>query len=137
MILADSSVVIDAVNDRSGLFMAELSLRFSSDLFAIAPPTRMEVLMGARGDEHWRILEEALRAWRLVEFPPDDWTEAARIYADLRRAGLTVQSPMDCCIAQAALSRRALLLHRDGDFDLVAQVRPALRLERISIPPKR
>ena len=117
--------------------MDGLFRRFPSDVFAIAPPTRMEVLMGARDDAHWRILEEALREWRLVEFPPDSWTEAARIYADLRRAGLTVQSPMDCCIAQAALSRDALLLHRDSDFDLVAKVRPALRLARIPVPPQR
>ena len=93
--------------------------------------------MGARNAEHWRTLELHLNGWRHVEVRPDDWTEAARIYADLRQIGLTVQSPIDCCVSQVALVHNALLLHRDHDFDLVAQVRPALRLERIPAPPKR
>ena len=136
MILADTSAVIDLLNDRSGILRVELSRRIPLEDLVIAFPTRMEVLMGARDDRDWQALEEYLAEWVHLEIRPDDWTQAARIYADLRKTGFTLGA-MDCCIAQAALSRRALLLHRDGDFDLVAQVRPTLRLERISIPPKR
>ena len=137
MILADTSVVIDGLQgDNARYWSALKTLHPDETEWAIAFPTRMEVLMGARDDRDWQALEEYLAEWVHLEIRPDDWTQAARIYADLRKTGFTLGA-MDCCIAQAALSRRALLLHRDGDFDLVAQVRPALRLERISIPPKR
>jgi predicted nucleic acid-binding protein len=51
------------------------------------------------------------------------WQAAARIYYDLRRRGLTVRSPIDCCIAQAALENDLLLIHNDRDFETIAQVR--------------
>jgi len=54
------------------------------------------------------------------------WSAAARIYFDLRRKGLTVRSPIDCCIAQLALQFDALLIHRDHDFEQISRVR-ALR----------
>ena len=59
------------------------------------------------------------------------WSEAARIYFDLRRVGKTVRSPIDCCIAQIAMDNKALLLHRDRDFEVIAAVRP-LRQKRLS-----
>lgn len=39
------------------------------------------------------------------------------------RKGLTVRSPIDCCIAQAALENNLLLIHNDRDFETIAQVR--------------
>nr|WP_217651864.1 hypothetical protein [Hydrococcus rivularis] len=47
-----------------------------------------------------------------------------RIYYDLRRQGLSVRSPIDCCIAQAALEYDLFLIHNDRDFETIAQVRP-------------
>ena len=135
MILVDTSVVIDYLNDRGGQFRAELARLFPMENLAVAFPTRMEILMGARDAADWDFLERNLREWRHLEFRPDDWTAAARIYADLRGVGLTVGA-MDCCIAQVALSRGALLLHRDRDFDLIARMRPGLRLEKIPAPGK-
>ncbi|WP_231943051.1 hypothetical protein [Calothrix sp. NIES-3974] len=41
----------------------------------------------------------------------------------MRRQGLTVRSPIDCCIAQVALENDLLLIHNDCDFETIAQVR--------------
>ncbi|MDX2217374.1 MAG: hypothetical protein SFY66_29165 [Oculatellaceae cyanobacterium bins.114] len=59
-----------------------------------------------------------------AELTNQSWQAAARIYFDLRRQGLTVRSPIDCCIAQAALENNLLLIHNDRDFEAIAQVRP-------------
>ena len=137
MILADTSVVIDGLRDDSARFWAALEARYPDETrWTIALPTRMEVLMGARNQQDWRTLEQYLERWERLPVHSNDWDEAARIYTDLRGIGITLGA-MDCCIAQVALVHNALLLHRDRDFDLVAQVRTALRLERISAPPKR
>ena len=65
-----------------------------------------------------------------LEAQPDSWRNAARIFFELRRHGRTVRSPIDCCIAQLALEHDALLVHRDRDFEIIADVR-ALRLQRV------
>lgn len=55
---------------------------------------------------------------------PTTWSAAARIYYDLRKQGLTVRSPIDCCIAQLALENQLLLIHDDRDFITISQVVP-------------
>jgi len=57
-----------------------------------------------------------------VEPAGDSWQGAARIYYDLRRRGMTVRSPIDCCIAQAAMEHDLLLIHNDRDFETIAHV---------------
>ncbi|MFM6409235.1 MAG: PIN domain-containing protein, partial [Microcystis sp.] len=64
-----------------------------------------------------------LKVQDYVELRPSSWQAVARIYYDLRRQGLTVRSPIDCCIAQAALENDLLLIHNDRDFETIAQVR--------------
>ena len=54
----------------------------------------------------------------------DTWPEAARIYFELRRKGVTINSPVDCCIAQIALEYGAFILHRDKDFEKISRIRP-------------
>jgi hypothetical protein len=46
------------------------------------------------------------------------------VYFDLRRLGKTVRSPLDCCITQVAMDNQTLLLHRDRDFEVIAEIRP-------------
>ncbi len=66
-----------------------------------------------------------------VELANNSWQAAARIFSDLRRQGLTVRSPIDCCIAQVVLDNNLLLIHNDRDFETIAQVRslPHLRFQ--------
>ena len=35
----------------------------------------------------------------------------------LRRKGITLSSPVDCCIAEIAIESNILLLHKDDDFE--------------------
>ncbi|WP_448574045.1 hypothetical protein [Trichothermofontia sp.] len=39
-----------------------------------------------------------------------------------------MRSPIDCCIAQAALENNLLLVYDDRDFEIIAQVRPLQNL---------
>nr|MBC8246715.1 PIN domain-containing protein [Deltaproteobacteria bacterium] len=77
--------------------------------------------------------EDYLSTQYYLEASENTWPEAARIYFELRRRGVTVNSPIDCCIAQIALEYGALLLHRDNDFERVARIRP-LQQERFTLP---
>lgn len=69
------------------------------------------------------MLEDYLASQFYLEASTGTWQEAARIYFDLGRKGITVSSPVDCCIAQIALESGASLLHCDQDFERIAKVR--------------
>ncbi len=78
---------------------------------------------GSLNEKEWTLLSTYLKTQDYVELANDSWQAAARIFYDLRRQGLTVRSPIDCCIAQAALENDLLLIHNDRDFETIAQVR--------------
>jgi predicted nucleic acid-binding protein len=85
---------------------------------------QLELLQGCRNEQEWSLLQSYLHSQDYLEMTPDSWESAARIYYDLRRQGFTVRSPIDCCIAQAALDHKVTLIHCDRDFDTISQVRP-------------
>jgi predicted nucleic acid-binding protein len=73
-------------------------------------------------EQEWSLLSAYLETQDYVELTGQSWQAAARIYFDLRRQGLTVRSPIDCCIAQVAMENNLLLIHNDRDFETIAQV---------------
>ena len=124
MVLADTSLIVADLRGGDGRLWDEMESRFPGRERAIASPTALEILIGARGPAHWRKLRAYLDIWTWVDLRSEDWAEAARIFYDLRRRGITPRSLMDCCIAQAAIARGAAILHGDRDFEEIAKVRP-------------
>ena len=82
----------------------------------------MEVLAGGRDDGHVRALGRLLAR---CEFIPtaglDDFERAASLYRDCRRAGRTIRALNDCLIAAVAIRTGVPVLHRDQDFDFLAE----------------
>lgn len=127
MILVDTSVLVDFFRGAASEETARLE-RMERDGTPIAIPgfCIQELLQGARDQQEWDLLLEYLGSQEIV-LPADPMAthiEAARIHYDLRRAGLTVRSAVDCWIAQLALETGADLLHSDRDFEVIARVRP-------------
>ncbi len=54
--------------------------------------------------------------------PVGSYREAARMYFDCRRVGVTVRSAVDCLIARVAIEHDLVLLHNDRDFEKMAGV---------------
>jgi predicted nucleic acid-binding protein len=53
--------------------------------------------------------------------PSELFVNAANIYRQGRRRGLTIRTAADCLIAAIALDNGATIWHRDRDFDNIAQ----------------
>ena len=85
-----------------------------------------ELLQGARSKREWAQLHDNLTTQRILSpvDPLATHVEAARIYYDCRRQGITTRGPVDCLIAQLTLERDAFLLHDDADFERIKEVRP-------------
>jgi len=126
MILVDTSVWIEVLRNRAGTVVDAFRDRVGSEICVLCRFTQLELLQGAKNTSEWKILDEYLSTQFYLETSENTWREAARIYFDLRRKGVTISSPIDCCIAQISIESGALLLHRDKDFERIAEVRPLL-----------
>jgi predicted nucleic acid-binding protein len=124
MILVDTSVWIEILKDQNGHIVKSFQERVALDSTVLTRFNQLELLQGSRDQKEWTMLDDYLSTQYYLEASNDTWRAAARIYFDLRRRGLTINSPIDCCIAQIAMEHGSLLLHRDRDFERVSRIRP-------------
>jgi predicted nucleic acid-binding protein len=127
MILVDTSVLIHFFKGID----SESSRKFSTVLqrgipFGINSLIFQEVLQGAGSEKEYLTLKRYLETQRFYHLrdPIGSFAEAAKIYLDCRKKGITIRSTIDCLIAQTALENDLFLLHEDNDFDLMAKVIP-------------
>ena len=133
MIVVDSSVLIAFFRGHQNPAVERLVRLETEEIpFLLPGVCFQEVLQGARDEREWALLEEYLGSQELLfsANPALTYREAARIYYDCRRRGLTLRSTVDCFIAQLAIEVNGALLHNDGDFESIAQVRPLQLLGR-------
>ena len=123
MILIDTSVWIEIFRDKTGNIVKTLQNTIGAKNYVLSRFNQLELLQGARDQKEWELLEDYLSTQYYLEASQDTWPEAARIYFELRRKGFTINSPVDCCIAQIALEHGAFLLHRDKDFEKISLIR--------------
>lgn len=126
MVLVDTSIWVDVFRDATGNERNGLKAVIDEDDVVLTRFNQPELLQGAREEREWNLLVSYLDNQEYLEARAETWRNAARIFFELRRRGRTVRSPIDCCIAQLALEHHALLVHRDRDFETIADVR-ALR----------
>ena len=124
MILIDTSVWIKIFKDKSGIEAERVQNWLDGRDVVLTRFNQLELLQGCRDDKEWLLLSSHLQDQTYIEVSESTWQSAARIYFELRRQGLTVRSPIDCCIAQIALENKLLLLHNDRDFSVINQIRP-------------
>jgi predicted nucleic acid-binding protein len=127
MILVDTSVLIHFFKG----VKSEGCKRFAGALqrkvpFGINSLIFQEVLQGAGAEREYLTLKRYLETQRFYHLkdPITSFADAAKIYLDCRKKGITIRSTIDCLIAQTALENNLLLLHEDSDFDLMAKVVP-------------
>lgn len=123
-ILIDTSLWIRVFRDKSGHESTSLQNWLSGRPIVLTRFNQLELLQGCKDEREWSLLDDYLSYQTYLEIREFTWSTAARIYYELRRQGLTVRSPIDCCIAQLAIENQCLLAHDDQDFDTIARVRP-------------
>ena len=127
MILVDTSVWIEIFRDKTGNIVRAFQKAIGAENYVISRFQQLELLQSAGDEKEWELLEKYLATQYYLEASQDTWPEAARIYFELRRRGVTINSPVDCCIAQIAMENGAFLLHRDKDFEKISRDRPLLQ----------
>jgi len=126
MIVVDTSVLIDLDRGRDTPAVRRLeALERDGVPFALPAVCVQEMLQGARTEREWKRLHDNLTSQRLLA--PDDLlathVEAARIYFECRRKGLTLRGAIDALIAAQVLQGDHVLLHDDEDYERMKVVR--------------
>jgi len=133
LIIVDTSVLVNLFRGVRTAASTRLRQMETDDVpFMIPVVCCQELLQGAKNQKEWSLLEQYLSTQRLL-WPRDPWpahTNAARIYFDCRRKGITVRSSVDCLIAQLVLDENATLLHEDEDFEQICKVRKLRTLRK-------
>ena len=121
MSLIDTSAWIEYLRDTNSATCNEVDRLLNFEP-AICDPVRMELLAGARDEQHVAQLEKLLARATVIKTESIDYDNAAAIYRACRRLGLTIRTHIDCLIAAIAIRTLTELLHNDSDFDAIAKV---------------
>ncbi len=120
----DTSVWIDYFNNviKKETILLEEYVKSASDNLLLTPTIIQEILQGLRTEQEFFQKKKVLESYNLLK---PDWQktsiDAAKLYFDLRKKGVTIRKSTDCLIAQVAIENDVLLVHNDSDFDLIAK----------------
>ncbi len=129
MIIADSSVWVDFLRDQASGRAEPLRAAIRDGLVRLCEPVQTEILAGLRDHEIERT-ERVLAAFEVIKTEWYDWESAATLKRTAARQGRTIRTMMDCLIAGIAIRTGSTVLHRDRDFDRIAEVFPAFAQTR-------
>lgn len=120
--LLDKSAAVRSADERVGAQLAELA----GSLF-LCPVGELEQLYAARSARDYDALKAELRdSFEIVSAPPDLLERALDLQQDLaHHHGMWHRTPIpDLLIACIALHQGLGIVHVDGDFERIAEVRP-------------
>ncbi len=122
MVLVDTSAWIEFLRDTGSAACVEVDrLLGRDDEIAVSDPIRMEILTGARDEQHLRDLRGLLARAQVIAVLAEDFDAAATLYRTCRSRGDTVRKLIDCMIGATAIRGGTPVLHADSDFDVLAR----------------
>lgn len=125
MIIVDTSVWIEYLRGTGSKAHRALNSLRQKDpgSIVIAEPIAMELLLGPTDELAVRRIERLVDGTASLDVSPHvDFREAAGIFRSVRRSGRTPRSIVDCLIAAIALRHDVELLHKDADFEAIAEI---------------
>ena len=118
MVIVDSSVWIDYLNDKLSSHTTWLENAIGQREIGLTSLILCEVLQGIRHDRQFRETREQLLTLSVFEGLRADFSiAAAQNFRLLQRRGVTIRKTIDCIIATFCIAEGHQLLHHDSDFE--------------------
>lgn len=125
MILVDTSVWIDFLEGGTHWTRERLKAKIQNrESLVYTELILLEILQGIRQRKDRESIEEKFRGLLLLPHRRSTTMLAAEIHQKLQRKGKRIRSMVDCLIAATAIEHEAVLLHKDRDFDFIAEYYP-------------
>jgi predicted nucleic acid-binding protein len=117
VILVDSSVWISQLRGHQTPATTKLEAAAIREPILIGDLILLEVLQGARNEQHAARIERDLRRYSVIPLMnPELASLAARNYRTLRGLGITIRKTIDVIIGTFCIENHHSLLHDDRDF---------------------
>jgi predicted nucleic acid-binding protein len=117
MIVVDSSVWIDHLRDVDNSAVRTLRTIDEPQDIIVGDLILLEVLQGARSENHAAIIERNLRQFRIESMLSTDLAvQAARNFRLIRERGVTMRKTIGLIIGTFCIMHSHVLLHTDRDF---------------------
>lgn len=122
MIIVDTSVWIDFFHgkDLPEVCALERMLAAGEDI-CVCGVILAEVLQGIREDGDYRATLSRFESFLFLPMNQHTFVKAAELYRILRHKGITIRNAVDCMIAAVAIEHDIPLLHKDRDFNAIAE----------------
>ena len=131
MVLVDTSVLIDYFLDtetekvKAFKHILAMSIPFGINVYIYH-----ELLQGVSSEKDYIELKKYLDTQKFYSLSKgnESYAQAARIYLQCRKEGVTVSSTIDCLVVQTAIENNLSLLHSDSDYDRIGKIIKKLRI---------
>ena len=131
MVLVDTSVLIDYLKGRKNNSTKKLEYIMSMKIpYGINGYIYQEILLGSASEKEYKLLKKYLdtHIFYTLKKGKESYAEAAHIYLKCRKKGYTINSTIDCLIAQTTIENELFLLHNDADFNNIKRVENRLKI---------
>ncbi len=133
MILVDTSVWIEFLKGTGSKYQSVLhQLIADGEDIGVTGININEILQGIGADKSYKAVKRDLA--NLQVFLPEKketFIKAADIYRKCRKKGKILKGSIDCLISAIAIENNLALLHKDRDFDVIAEVTGELRIYKV------
>lgn len=117
MIVVDSGVWIDRLNDASTDAVHRLEWALQTEVVGVGDIVLLDVLQGARDDLHAKRLLRVMESYHRLEMMSSKIAiQSAANFRILRSKGFTVRKTPDLIIGTWCIENKVALLHNDRDF---------------------
>ncbi len=127
MILVDTSVWIEFLEGQEHWTKERLKEKINDrKTIGYIDIILLEIIQGVRERKDREILELKFQSFAELPVRRSTVMLAAEIYQELQRKGITIRSIIDCLISAVGIETGAVILHKDRDFDYIADHFPII-----------
>jgi predicted nucleic acid-binding protein len=127
MTLVDTSVWIDFLEGREHWTKERLKQKLNDrESIAYNEMILLEIIQGFRKRKEREEIENMFCSFVHAKQKRSTTLLAAEIYQELQRKGKRIRSVIDCLIAATAIETGASVLHKDRDFEFIAEHYPII-----------
>ena len=131
MILVDTSVFIGYFKGIKNIPNDKMDYIIDNEIpYGICNYVYQELLQGSANKQEYDLLKENLISLPFYDlrYGKESYENAALMYMNCRKKGVTIRSTIDLLIAQIAIENDLFILHNDGDFTNLHKIHGNLKI---------
>ena len=131
MILVDTSILIGYFTKLEKPPYDKMSYIVDNEIpYGICHYVYQELLQGAAHEKEFKLLKDYLGSLPFynLKYGKESFENAALMYINCRKKGITIRSTVDLIIAEIAIENDLYLLHNDNDYTNISKIYKELKI---------